>query len=653
MSLRKLLTVTIIVLFLLIFIGTLLISISNFRSYLINQVQTQTQNAATTLSFSLSQYANKQDTVTMRTMVDAVFETGNYQQITLTSVDGKTIISRTLENRKPPAPWWFVHLMAFYPEPSTAIVSAGWKQFGNIIISSSTGLVYEKLWTTSLALSSLFLVSFLITLGLMLFAVHYFLKPLNAVKAQAENISARNFTIVDKLPWTKELRSVVEVMNKLSCRVETLFTEQSQLTDKLRDQAYRDPLTKLGNRHYFTMQFEHILTEQEQGFDGALFLLEIQNFNKLKTSRGFEFAENYLLKIVQILQDFALQNGKTLVCRLSDVGFVLLQPNVSPADAAHMAKAITQELSSLQGNQEVICQVHIGVAIYKHDQSLSDLLSQADMALRAAQVRGNYDWFMYKAEEVEKLHIHSASQWKKILSDVIDNNKIILQYQPIYTFKGEQKSLLSYEVLIRIPDENEELLTAAHFIPMAESLNFMEALDKQVIEKVLKQLANADHSLNLSVNLSAYSILSKSFRTWLLSVLSEKAQLARRLTLEIPEPCINSNLALVKTFVNDLSDYHCAISIDQFGRGFSSLQYLRSLNVNNVKIDGSFTHHIDHNTENQFFVHTLTEIAHNIDIKVIAMSIENAAELAMMKTLAIDGYQGYFLARPSSDLIKM
>lgn len=650
MSLRKLLTITIVILFTLIFIGTLLISINNFRNYIINQVQTQTQNAATTLSFSLSQYANKADIVTMSTMVDAVFETGNYQQIALKALDGKVIISRTLETRIEPAPQWFIHLMAFSPVPATAIVSAGWKQFGNIVIYSATDLVYQKLWATSLALTGLFLAGFIITLGLMLLAVHYFLKPLNAVKAQAENISARNFTIVDKLPWTKELCSVVEVMNKLSRRVETLFDEQSQLTDKLRDQAYRDPLTKLGNRHYFTMQFEHLLTEKEQGFDGALFLLEVQNYNKLKTLRGFDFAENYLLKIVQILQKFAVQNGKTLVCRLSDVGFVLLQPNISPADAAHMAKEILQEISSLLNNQEAVCQVHMGIAIYKHDQLLTDLLSQADMALRAAQVRNNYEWFMYRAEEVEKLHIHSATQWKRILTDVIENNKIILQYQPIYTFTGEQKSLLSYEVLIRIPDENGELLTAAHFIPMAESLNFMEALDKQVIEKTLTQLTNSDPQLKFSINLSSYSMLSSSFRTWLLAKLSNHIHLTNRLTFEIPEPCINGNLATIKTFVNDLSDCHCTVSIDQFGRGFSSLQYLRSLNITYVKIDGSFTRHIDHDTENQFFVHTLTEIAHNIDIRVIAMSIENVGELNTMKTLGIDGYQGYFLGRPSGDL---
>lgn len=646
MSLRKILIFIVLLIYVLIFIGTLAISIHNFRSYLIEQTKTQAQNTASTLSFALSQYADKNDTVTMNTMVDAVFETGNYQRIFIKSIKGDIIISKELKKSKNAAPNWFVNATHFNIAPASGSISSGWKQFGTVYVFSKVSLAYDQLWNNFLDIIWWFSGTFILTMLLILVSLNYLLKPLTKVKEQAENIAAKKFTIVKKLPWTLELRSAIEVMNKLSHRVQTLFEEQTQLTDKLRDQAYRDPLTKLGNRRYFSMQFEHMLGEKEIALAGALFLVEISGLESLKKEHGFEAAEEHLLKLAHILSKSEKNTNPALICRISDNTFVIVYSNISPPEATRVAKELIHEIAKLSANHKEHHKTHIGVAIYKEGQTVSQLLSQADMALRSAQTKNDFNWYMYKAEEVEKLHFHTASQWKDILTDVLQHNKVILFYQPVFSFLKNKKSILYYEILLRIEDKDGSVLPAAHFLPMAENLDLMPELDKQVIENVIKQIEQENYHNKYAINLSPSSLLDKSFCHWLKLLLSENLKAAQCIIFELPEQCAVKQLEEIKVFINDVTSLNCEVALDQFGRGFYPIHYLQTLKLSYIKIDGSFIHRIDTDPQNQFFVHTLADIAHNLEIKVVALNIENEPEFELLKTFAVDGYQGYFMGRP-------
>ena len=646
MSLRKILTFTVLLIYVLIFIGTLIISMHNFRSSLIEQTKTQTQNTASTLSFALSQYADKNDTVTMNTMVDAVFETGNYQRILIKSIKGDIIISKELKKNKNAAPAWFVNATHFNVTPASGSISSGWKQYGTVYVFSKASIAYEQLWKTFVEIIWWFLGTFILTMILMLVSLNYLLKPLTQVKEQAENIAAKRFTIVKKLPKTLELRGAIEVMNKLSHRVQTLFEEQTQLTNKLREQTYRDPLTKLGNRRYFNMQFEHMLSEKEIALAGALFLVEISGLESLKKEHGFEATEEHLLKLTQVLSGSEQDESPALICRISDNTFVIVYSNISPPDAAKVAKDLTQEIAKLSAHHKEHYKTHIGVAIYKEGQTVSQLLSQADMALRSAQTKNGFNWYMYKAAEVEQLHFHTAGQWKDILLNVLKDNKTILFYQPIFSFIKNKTSVLYYEVLLRIEGNDGSLLPAAHFLPMAENLALMPELDKHVIKKIITQIVQENYQKKYAINLSTSSLLDNSFCHWLKLFLNENLKAAQCIIFELPEQCAVKQLEETKTFINDITSLNCEIALDKFGRGFYPIHYLQTLKLAYIKIDGSFIHHIDTDAQNQFFVHTLVGIAHNLEIKVVALNIENESEFDLLKTFSLDGYQGYFMGKP-------
>lgn len=645
MNLRTIIISAAVALFTLIFIGTLFISVNHYRLFLLNQTQMQIQNTASMLSFSLSEYAENGDLPTMETMINALFETGNYAEIVVTSPNNQILILRKRQEIQHNVPAWFTHYLPMPIYPAQGMISSGWKQFGTVTVFSNTNVAYKNLWHISLSLFWWFLSALILMLILILIALNYMLKPLAIVARQADNISNKQFAPVKKLPWTTELRSVVDVMNKLSTNVKKMFAEQAALTDKLQIEVYRDPLTLLGNRHYFNLQLEHMLREQQLGNQSVLFLLEIHGIENLKKLYGFEVAENYFLKIASLLQSYSQGIQNSLVCRLSDIAFVLLLPNVDEFGLNKLAEELMNKIQLLHHHLEDI-KAYVGIAWYQENHSATAILSQADMALRRAQAAGNYHWYLYPKHDIEHYQVYTAKEWRLLLESVIAKKEIILYFQPIFYLENDINILSQYEVLLRIKDNNGKLLPAAYFIPIAENLDLMCVFDKLVIENVIYHIVKEPAAPKFAVNLSNTSLTSSDFHQWLNEILQKHPQSGSKIIFEISESLAVTHLSQLKAFIQDMKPFGVEISIDQFGKGFSSVRYLESLNIRYLKIDGGFTYHIDTDRENQFFVRTLVTIAHNLDIKVFALSIESEEEFKTMRSLGIDGYQGYFLGGP-------
>jgi uncharacterized membrane protein len=219
MTLLKQLLTMIVLLFIMLFIGTFTLSIQNTREYLNNQLQTISQDTATSLGLSLSPHIGKHDYVMVERMVSAVSDSGYYREVIVTDVEGKTLVSKTQQVNLEHVPKWFIDQFPLDTPTGEALIMDGWKQAGLVKVIVNPGYAYMALWTSSMQ-------SFLWLAGVSLFAcilgmvaLHYILKPLSKVEAQARAICDREFPVQSKLPWTLELRSVVEAMNMLSKKV--------------------------------------------------------------------------------------------------------------------------------------------------------------------------------------------------------------------------------------------------------------------------------------------------------------------------------------------------------------------------------------------------------------------------------------------------
>jgi len=201
-------------------------------------------------------------------------------------------------------------------------------------------------------------------------------------------------------------------------------------------------------------------------------------------------------------------------------------------------------------------------------------------------------------------------------------------------------------VLLRIPDKGGKDIAAGIFMPMAERTGLASEMDKLAITALLEHMDADYNTTDYAVNLSSTSLNNPVFIEWLCKKLGKSPARTKRLLVEFPEYGVLRNIQDVRKTFERLGEIGCRCGIDHFGKGFYSFGYLRNLNVNYLKVDGSFTRHIEQEEDNQFFIQALADTAHSIDIKVIAQTIETEKERNTIKELNVDGVQGYLTGIP-------
>jgi diguanylate cyclase (GGDEF)-like protein len=644
MTLSRQLIITGIALFLLMFIGTFVVSVNNTRNYIAAQLESHAQDTATSLGLSLSPPMQENDVPTMTSMIDAIFDRGYYREVSVISIDGKALIKRDLPVRIEGVPEWFVRLIPLETPEGKALVMVGWQQAASVSVRSNPGIAYAKLWRTTMGTLWWFLGSFGVTLIMGLIALRFVLRPLKAVEEQARSICNREFPVQEKLPRARELRRVVEAMNKMTIRVREMFEEQVRASERLRAQAYMDPVTGLANRQYFNAHLEHLLRSPDEFSAGALFLLELDGFKQFNEQRGY-MAGDQLMREVAAALGRMCQAHQCFIARLGGADFAILVPHVSLEEIEQMSGQVCSALFGLheQGLTDTEGVGHVGVALFRGHETANEFLSEADMALRAAQTKGPNAWHVYDEEGLKRADIHEASYWVERLAEVIAKKNITLCFQPIMPIRGGVAPL-HHETLLRIREPDGRLLNAGVFLPIAQKLGLSVELDKVVISH-LKEIVAAGITEKgpLAVNLSPATASDPGFAEWLRDELAGSPDFAARLIIELPERGAVEQLEAVRSLVEKVSGLTVRVSLDHFGRGFVPFGYLSNLKVDYLKVDGSYIHGIDQNKENQFFVQTLAKIAHGLEIRIIAESVETQAEWEMLQSLEVDGGQGYWL----------
>ena len=292
---------------------------------------------------------------------------------------------------------------------------------------------------------------------------------------------------------------------------------------------------------------------------------------------------------------------------------------------------------------------HIGMAYFDGRQSLSELLSEADMALRVAQGMGANAWHLYSPDEASHNPVKGASDWRNYILDALESDRVVLQYQPVFSCGDRQ--ILHHEVFVRFKEEDEngdtQLLSAGIFMPQAESHGLTAEIDRAVISKVLNRLMyEQDMQHRYAINISPPSVQRSTFINWLAQQLGEHSAVAHRLIFEMPEYGAVSQLDQVQQLIELIKLYGASFSLDHFGRSHSAFGYLKSIKADYLKIDGSYLRSIHESTDNQFFIQALADIAHGLEIKVIGETIETEQAWSLLPELHVDGGQGYYLGRP-------
>jgi len=650
MTLYRQLIIFTLALFFILFVGTWFAKLENTRTFLVDQLESHAQDTATSLGLSISPHMINKDMSTIESMINAVFDRGYYRIIRLTDVGQKVLIERVQDVTIEDVPPWFIRWITLKAPDTSANVMSGWIQAGTIYVMSHPGYAYKTLWEDTLQTTFWFLACGIFVLIAGGFGLRVLLRPLVLVERQADAICRKEYEIQERIPWTREFRRVVEAMNRMTHKVKEMFEEQVAQAEGLRERAYHDPVSGIGNRRYFDTQITARLDRRDSVTKGILLLVKLNDLDKLNQQKGFQAGDEFLKRVAALLQDATQQYATCVLARLTGGDFGIFLPDVPPWDAEAIASGVANQLSRLAAEQLAFADNigYVGATTYEATVTLGRLLSEADLALTAARQTGPNGWSIRAITAETDAMPLGQQQWKDMLEKALHDRRISLDAQPVVK-TTDRNHLLHLEIFSRIIQEDGAILSAGVFMPLAERLKLVSSIDRIVLEEVMQLDRNRLDVGSIAVNVSPASLQDDSFRQWLESALKKLPQTAPRIIFEFSEFTAIQNLDLVRDFSVLVRGYGHAMGLDHYGQSFSNLGYLKSMRPDYVKIDRAYTGELkNEESDSRFFIGSLCSVAHSIDIMVIAEGVETEQQWQILRELNVDAIQGYVVDRPRS-----
>jgi len=429
-----------------------------------------------------------------------------------------------------------------------------------------------------------------------------------------------------------------------------------RLTRQLSYQASHDLLTGLYNRRKFEENLEEILINvREEDRHHVLFYLDLDNFKIVNDTCG-HIAGDELLKQLPALFNEVLRSGD-IVARLGGDEFGIILENCELRQATIIADKIRKTIKDYRfiwDDRTFEIGVSIGViGIHSDNCEMSQVLSSADVACYAAKDSGRNRVHVYEASDEAVNERYGQMHWTARISKALDENRFTLYQQPIVDVASNDSNHL--EILLRMIDEEGNIIPPGAFMPAAERYGLMPDIDRWVIHEVFKYIGADDPADPIkgsnrifAINLSGDSINDSQLLDFILAEKDKFDISLSNVCFEITETVAISNLTKATLFINKLKEHGCVFSLDDFGSGLSSFAYLKSLPVDYLKIDGSFVKDVSRDEIDRAMVEAIQQIGKVMKLDTIAEHVEDEATLQVLKEIGIDFVQGYHLGRPQA-----
>lgn len=623
--------------------GTVYLMSDSSKAMLLNQLESHGQDTATHLGLYMAPFMADKDTAAIETTVNAIFDSGFYQNIKVIDGEGAPLFVKHANARiSEQVPEWFIGLIDITPPEMTREITHQWQKAGTIFVQSRAGYAYEQLWRGTKQTFIWFVLLSFVSIFFISFLVRYILAPLKGVEEQAEALSQQRYIEQSHIPGTRELKQVVIAMNMMVRRVRTMFDEQSKNIEEIRRAAYQDELTGLANQRATQTQLTERLDYRQDFGRGSLIHLHIAELQTLNQELGLERTNNFIRAAAQQLEQLSRLTNEAVLGRISGSDFVLLSDITDPDQLQRELSAIIANLNDFYrqlNNPGQLRPACIGAVPCNEQSSSEQLLANARLA--AQQAKENAQSIQCLSDDQDK----RQENWHQHVCDTINNGDIFLQAQPVISLNG-QSDTVHNEVYARILDQQQQPCMAGEFISVVKQLNLMAALDKTVVRHVIDYLGSHTGDA-ISVNLSNEAVKDIQFCDWLVDEAGTLPN-PQKLHVEINESSVLNNMEHILRFREQLKQLGIRFGVDNFGINPAGFAYLYTLQPDYVKVDGSLIRELDHSAEDRFFVRSLVTAAHSLDIQAYAEHVESETQLNYLRQLELDGSQGWIHGRPET-----
>lgn len=446
----------------------------------------------------------------------------------------------------------------------------------------------------------------------------------------------------------EELTASDEVMRQQYDEI-TEINEKIRLSEeKLSYLAYHDTLTGLPNKLSLYEHAKGILEYEDR--KSALLFIDIDNFKYVNDTLGHAFGDRLVAKVSDRLK--ALMIDKCTLYRLSGDEFVIILKSIDDKKeaedyASNLLANFLKDFDSLGSNLHV--SLSIGISIYPdHGTELEQLLKYADIAMYQVKEAGRKNYMVYDQAMNEAFIERVAIE--KHLQNALDNHEFYVHYQPQLDIRTGK--ITGFEALLRWNSPVLGSVSPLKFIKVAEDTHFIVPLGKMVLQNAcefLKQLNKKGYSdLTVSVNISILQLLQADFIDFVNETLRKYRIKPEYLELEITESILIESFEIITPRLQSLRNNKVRIALDDFGKGYSSLNYLKQLPITTLKVDKTFIDYIEGKSEDDFVSHIIS-IGKNMGMCVVAEGVENQHQLDYLIKHNCDKIQGFLFCRPKPE----
>ena len=422
--------------------------------------------------------------------------------------------------------------------------------------------------------------------------------------------------------------------------------ERGVLEITLQRLAEQDPLTGIANRQGFQTLLAARLVENE-GRGLALGHLDLDNFRHANDALGHQAGDRLILQVVSRLKS-QLEAGDQLARLGSDEFALLIDTRRAPQRAEWMAERITEAMAEPYwvDGESLLIGCSLGVAHARANAGADPLMWHAHIAMQQAKSTQGCTFHIFN-ERINR-NARSLADLESELRRALRRDELELHYQPRLNLHDGQ--IVGLEALVRWRHGERGLLPPSEFVPLAEQSGLIVPLGYWVISRALRDMQALRERglppLHMAVNLSFRQFQDSQLLSTLSRLIAERGVEAQWLEFELTETAVMRRSDLVKQTMDALGRLGVRFSLDDFGTGFSSFVHLNSLPIALLKIDKSFVGGMELREENRKLVHAMINLAHNLNLEVVAEGVETPEQLALLRGFGCDQAQGYLISKP-------
>nr|WP_300002464.1 ABC transporter substrate binding protein [Tissierella sp.] len=442
----------------------------------------------------------------------------------------------------------------------------------------------------------------------------------------------------------KQMESNMKIINK-----ELLSTQ-----DELQIMAYYDDVVNLPNRNmFFNIMEERFNNTFKSQASGSILYMDIDNFKNINDTFGHAFGNLFLKAFAERLKSVkSIESEDNNIFRLNGDEYIIVLEDRDSKETEIIAEEIHNSFKTPFTilNEDIKVSISMGIVFYpEHGDTVDEVFKKADLAMYKVKELGKNGYKIYQSEMEEE--VADKVLLENNLRNALDKDEFILHYQPQINSKTGE--IVGFESLIRWNSSQYGLISPVKFIPLAEETGEINKIGGWVLREACKFAISVsekyDKKIEVSVNISPVQLKKPDFIPMVRRILKETGAESCLLGIEVTETALMESFEENIAKLKQLRDMGITIYLDDFGTGYSSLSYLLKLPINTIKIDKSFIDDMMIEKKGRKIIGEIINLAHDIDLSVVAEGVEIEEQLSVLKELGCDIIQGYIYSKPLAE----